>query len=61
VGGARRRGVGRDVEVTDSSGMRVLFVDGTQVAELKAKAFSMVKDKMTMTLTTGAHGRCRAP
>jgi hypothetical protein len=41
--------------------MRVLFVDGTQVAELKAKAFSMVKDKMTMTLTTGAHGRCRAP
>ncbi|MCU0298920.1 MAG: LURP-one-related family protein [Candidatus Nanopelagicales bacterium] len=85
-------GVGRDFEVTDTAGTRVLFVDGkigptpkaevrdaqdvvlytvkghllgipkrmaistadgTQVAELKAKAFSMVKDKMTMTMADG--------
>jgi uncharacterized protein YxjI len=86
-------GVGRDFEVTDTSGTRVLFVDGkigptpkaevrdaqdvvryavkgqflgipkrmvisaadgTQVAELKAKAFSIVKDKMTMSMADGS-------
>jgi uncharacterized protein YxjI len=86
-------GAGRDFEVKDPSGTRVLFVDGkigptpkaevrdaqdtviytvkgqllgipkrmsivasdgSQVAELKAKAFSIVKDKMTMTMTDGS-------
>jgi uncharacterized protein YxjI len=86
-------GAGRDFEVTDTAGERVLFVDGkigatpkaeirdaqdavrytvkgqflgipkrmtisapdgSQVAELKAKAFSMIKDKMTMTMADGS-------
>jgi uncharacterized protein YxjI len=86
-------GAGRDFEVTDTSGARILFVDGkigatpkaevrdaqdtvvytvkgqflgipkrmvisaadgSQVAELKAKAFSIVKDKMTMTMADGS-------
>ena len=88
-------GAGRDFEVTDTSGARILFVDGkigatpkaevrdaqdavlytvkgqflgipkrmvisaadgSQVAELKAKAFSIVKDKMTMTMADGSSG-----
>ncbi len=86
-------GAGRDFEVTDDSGARLLFVDGkvgmspkaevrdahdavvytvkgqflgipkrmeisaadgSKVAELKAKAFSIVKDKMTMTMADGS-------
>jgi uncharacterized protein YxjI len=86
-------GAGRDFEVTDASGARLLFVDGkigatpkaevrdaqdnvvytvkgqflgipkrmvisaadgTEVAELKAKKFSIIKDKMTMTMASGA-------
>jgi uncharacterized protein YxjI len=86
-------GAGRDFEVTDASGARILFVDGkigttpkaevrdaqdkvvykvkgqflgipkrmeisaadgSKVAELKAKAFSIVKDKMTMTMADGS-------
>lgn len=86
-------GVGRDFEVSDAAGERILFVDGkvgptpkadildaqdavrytvkgqflgipkrmtisaadgSQVAELKAKAFSMIKDKMTMTMADGS-------
>lgn len=86
-------GAGRDFEVTDEAGARVLFVDGkvgatpkaeirdaqdtvvytvkgqflgipkkmtisaadgTQVAELKAKKFSVVKDKMTMAMADGS-------
>jgi uncharacterized protein YxjI len=85
-------GAGRDFEVTDASGSRLLFVDGkvgptpkaeirdardnvvyrvkgqflgfpkrmtisaadgTEVAELKAKKFSIIKDKMTMTMANG--------
>lgn len=86
-------GAGRDFEVTDTSGARVLFVDGkvgmtpkaeirdaqdqvvyrvkgkflgfpkrmtisaadgTHVAELVAKKFSVIKDKMTMTMADGS-------
>ncbi|MGB8020583.1 MAG: LURP-one-related family protein [Candidatus Nanopelagicales bacterium] len=86
-------GAGRDFEVTDASGARVLFVDGkigpkpkaevrdahdkvvytvkgqflgipkrmeissadgSKVAELKAKAFSIVKDRMTMSMADGS-------
>lgn len=86
-------GVGRDFEVTDASGARILFVDGkvgatpkaevrdaqdavvykvkgqllgipkrmtittadgSQVAEIKAKAFSIVKDRMTLTMADGS-------
>lgn len=86
-------GAGRDFEVKDSTGTRVLFVDGkigatpkaevrdaedhvlytvkgqflgipkrmtitaadgSQVAELKAKAFSVIKDKMTMAFADGS-------
>ena len=86
-------GAGRDFEVSDTSGARVLFVDGkvgatpkaevrdaqdtvvykvkgqflgipkrmeisaadgSHVAELKAKAFSVIKDKMTMTMADGS-------
>jgi uncharacterized protein YxjI len=34
--------------------MVISAADGAQVAELKAKAFSLVKDKMTMTMTDGS-------
>lgn len=86
-------GAGRDFEVTDTTGTRVLLVDGkvgatpkaevrdgqgtvlytvkgqflgipkrmtisaaggSQVAEIKAKAFSIVRDKMTMTMADGS-------
>jgi uncharacterized protein YxjI len=86
-------GAGRDFEVTDTAGQRVLFVDGkigvtpkaeiqdaegqvvyrvkgqflgvpkrmtisaadgSEVAELKAKALSVVKDKMTMAMADGS-------
>jgi uncharacterized protein YxjI len=91
-------GAGRDFEVKDDAGARVLFVDGklgptpkaevrdaqdaviysvkghflgipkrmeisaadgSQVAELKAKAFSIVKDKMTMTMADGSSWEVR--
>lgn len=34
--------------------MTISAADGSQVAELKAKAFSIVKDKMTMTMADGS-------
>ena len=38
-------GIPKKMSITDAS--------GTEVASLKAKAFSMVKDKMTMTMANG--------
>lgn len=34
--------------------MTISAADGAQVAELKAKAFSLVKDKMTLTMADGS-------
>jgi hypothetical protein len=37
--------------------MTIPTADGAQVAELKAKAFSVIKDKMTMTMADGSSWR----
>jgi hypothetical protein len=93
-------GAGRDFDVSDTSGTRVLFVDGkigpipkaevrdakdtvvyrvkghllaiprrmaistvdgAQVAELKAKALSIVKDKSTLTMVDGSTWQVQGP
>ena len=41
--------------------MNITRADGTEVAELHAKAFSMIKNKMTMNFADGSTWRSKAP